>query len=108
MQLGHIELSLQPYKHELSRVMREPTFCIYENKKADQLHSKCAADQQLCFRYIDSMIPLLYKSVLSSLSPSYVVVQPGLYQTWSESGLVFSRRFSINSMHIQRYIQCSV
>ena len=39
--------------------MRKPAICICENKDADQLHSNCAADQRLCFRYIDSTIPLL-------------------------------------------------
>ena len=34
--------------------MRKPAFCISENKDADQLRSNCAADQRLCFRYIDS------------------------------------------------------
>ena len=28
------------------------TFCIYENKGADQLRSNLAADQRLCFYYI--------------------------------------------------------
>ena len=50
--------------HYLSRVMRKPTFCICENKDADQLRE---ADQRLCFRYIDSPIPLLSKSEISSL-----------------------------------------
>ena len=36
--------------------MRIPAFCICENKGADQLRSKQAADQRLCFRYIDSTI----------------------------------------------------
>ena len=38
--------------------MRKPAFCLCENKDADQLHSNCAADQRLCFRYMDSAIPL--------------------------------------------------
>ena len=66
-------------------VMRKPTFGIYENKGADQLHSNCAADQQLCFRYIDSEIPLLPKSEITSLLPYSVAVQPGLYLAWSET-----------------------
>ena len=41
----------------MSHVMKKPAFCICENKDADQLHSKCAADQRLCFRYIYSTIP---------------------------------------------------
>ena len=42
-------------------------FCICENKDADQLRSNYAADQHLCFRNIDSTIPLLPKSEISSL-----------------------------------------
>ena len=52
---------------KMSRVMRKPTFCICENKDADQLHGNREADQRLCFRYIDSTIPLLSKSESSSL-----------------------------------------
>ena len=65
--------------------MRKPTFCICENKYADQLRSNREADQRLCFRYIDSTIPLLSKSEISSLKSSSVAVQPGLCRTWSET-----------------------
>ena len=41
--------------------MRKPTFCIYENRDADQLRGNREADQRLCFRYTDSTIPLLPK-----------------------------------------------
>ena len=51
----------------LSSVMRKPTFCICENKDADQLRGNREADQRLCFRYIDSTIPQLSKSEISSL-----------------------------------------
>ena len=47
--------------------MRKLAFCICENKEADQLRSKCAADQRLCFRYTDSTILLLHKSEISSI-----------------------------------------
>ena len=50
-----------------SRVVRKPAFCICENKDADQLRGNREADQRLCFRYIDSTIPLLPKSEISSL-----------------------------------------
>ena len=71
--------------------MRKPTFCICENKDADQLRGNREADQRLCFRYIDSTIPLLSKSEISSLWPSSVALQPGLCQTKSETRtLVFS------------------
>ena len=49
----------------MSGRIRKPTFCICENKGADQLRSNCEADQRLCFRYIDSTIPLLLKSEIS-------------------------------------------
>ena len=44
---------------DMSGVMRKPTFCICENKDADQLRRDREADQRLCFRYIDCTIPLL-------------------------------------------------
>ena len=54
--------------------MRKPAFCICENKGADQLHGNRdqlhgngAAIQRLCFHYIDSTIPLILKSEVSSL-----------------------------------------
>ena len=71
--------------------MRNPTFCICKNKDVDQLRGNREADQRLCFRYIDRMIPLLSKSKISSLLPSSVAVQSGLCRTRSEARtLVFS------------------
>ena len=66
-------------------IVRKPANCICENKEADQLRGNCEADQRLYFRYIDSTIPLLSKSEISSLYPSCVVVQPDLCGTWSET-----------------------
>ena len=51
----------------VSRVMRIQTFCICENKDADQLRGNRIADQRLCFRNTDSTIPLHPKSEISSL-----------------------------------------
>ena len=53
-------------KDNLRRIMRKPTFCICQNKDADQLRGY-EADQRLCFHYIDSTIPLLSKTEISSL-----------------------------------------
>ena len=56
--------------------MRKPAFCIYENKGAYQLRSNCAADQRLCFRFIDRTIPLIPNSGISASShASSVIVQ---------------------------------
>ena len=71
--------------YSMSFVARKTAFCICENKDADQLCGNRKADQRLCFRDIDSTIPLLPKYQISSLKPSSVVAQPGLCRTWSES-----------------------
>ena len=70
--------------------MRKPTFCICENKDADQLRGNREADQRLCFRFIDSTIPLLSKSKISSLYPSSVAEQSGLCRTRSETRTLVS------------------
>ena len=62
----------------MSRVMINPTFCICENKDADQLRGNREADQRLCFRYLSSIIPVISKPNISSLWASSVAVQPGL------------------------------
>ena len=64
--------------------MRKPAFSNCENKGADQLRGNRTADQCLCFRYVDSTIPLLPKSETLSLKPCSVAVQPALCRTWSE------------------------
>ena len=71
--------------HHLSRVVRKLAFCVCENKATDQLCGNLTADQRLCFRYMDSTIPLFSKSEISSLYLPSVAVQPGLCQTWSET-----------------------
>ena len=63
----HIILTSRMYNLKMCLVMRKPDFCICENKDADQLCGNREADQRLCFRYIDSTIPLLPKSEILSL-----------------------------------------
>ena len=46
--------------------MGKTTICICENKGADQLRGNREADQRLCFHYMDSTLPLLPKSEISS------------------------------------------
>ena len=50
----------------MSRIVRKPDFCLCENKGADQLRGNREADQRLCFRYTDSIFPLLLISEISS------------------------------------------
>ena len=67
---------------------KKPTICIGKNKGAEQLRINCGADQCLCFFYVDSTIPLLSTSKISSLLPFSETVQSGLCQTWSEPQIV--------------------
>ena len=85
----------------MSRVVRNPAFCICEKENADQLLlGNREADQRLCFRYSDySTIPLLSKYEISSFYPSSVVVQPGL----SGNGSWFSH----NEAHILAKFCCN-
>ena len=48
----------------MSHVMRKPDFCVCENKGADQLYS-CTTNQHLCFRNLDSAIPLRNFKILA-------------------------------------------
>ena len=41
--------------------------CICENKATDQLRANREANQRFCFHYIDSIIPLLFKSEISNI-----------------------------------------
>ena len=61
------KLEILDFSLQLSLCMRKPTICISENKAADQLRGDREADQRLCFRYTDSTISLLLKSVISSI-----------------------------------------
>ena len=76
--------------------MRNPDFCLLENKGADQLRSNCEADQRLCFRYTDSTISLLLKTEISSFLSASVTVQADFCGTWSETpktGFLASSQF---------------
>ena len=79
----------EPVSHE------KTCFGICENKGAEHLCSKCAADQCLCFRYIDSTIPLLPKSEISVATDGFVS------DTVRNHEDRFSHRFC--SFHIQTW-----
>ena len=48
-----VQESLSLMYHQMMGIMRNPAFCISENKGADQLCGNHVADQCLCFLYID-------------------------------------------------------
>ena len=79
--------------------MRKTDFCLCENKGADQLPSNCEADQRLCFRYLDSTIPLLPKYDLSSFLSVSVTVQLGLCRTYSEFQKTGFLALRLNYLH---------
>ena len=71
--------------------MRKPAICMCENKDADQLRGNREADQRLCFRFMDSTLPLLLEFKISRFKPASVTVQLDLCRTCSETTLlVFS------------------
>ena len=57
------------FSHDAAHLvfLRIPATCICKKKSAAQLRSNCFADQHLCFSDIDSKIPLLPTSKISSL-----------------------------------------
>ena len=66
LHLGSLSaLSFWGFANELRR--EKTSFCICENKDADQLHGNREADQRLCFRYMDNTIPILPSSEILSL-----------------------------------------
>ena len=75
--------------HNLRGVRRKQDLFICKNKGADQLCSSCKAALRLCFRYMDSTIPLISKYKISSLQPSSVLVQLCLCWTCSKTTLLF-------------------
>ena len=71
--------------------MRSPAFCICEKKGVYQPRNWSAP-----LFSPHSTIPLQHKSEISSLSASSVIIQPGLYRTWSETP---EDRFSDDAAH---------
>ena len=65
--------------------MRKRDLRICKNEDTDQLPGNRKADQRLYFCYMESAIPPLPKSKISSLLPSSVAVKPCLCRTWSET-----------------------
>ena len=66
MVLGEVMACAAEKADKMSRVAKKPAFCICEKKGADQLRGNRAAEQRLLFRYVDSIIPLVPISEISS------------------------------------------
>ena len=83
----------------MSRVLRKPTLCKCENKDADKLLGNCEADQWFCFHYLDSTIPQLPKSTISSLSSGCTV--------WFVSDLVRIHIVGFLTLRLKYWPTCS-
>ena len=84
--------------------MRKPAFCICENKDAGQLRGNREADQRLCFRYLDSTIPLLPSSYIRNFKPLAILCGCTAWFVW---GLVGNTedRFSHNEAHLSHVMR---
>ena len=58
--------------------MRKPVFAICEQQKRRSVFATGQFDQPLCFRCLDSIIPLVSISEISSLCFASVAAQAGL------------------------------
>ena len=81
----------------MSHILRKPVFCICENKGADLLSSHNPADQCLCFRYIDSTIPLLPTSSqlpgMCRTSDRSKTPQTGFLMMWLKCFMQLTKQF---------------
>ena len=70
----------------MSHAIRKPMFCIWKNKDADQLRGSLAADQHLCFCYIDKKKVQLHFLPNSKINfePLAVFFGRDSCQTWSK------------------------
>ena len=93
--------------------MRKPAFCICENKEADQLRGSREADQRLCFRYLDSTIPLLFKLLnifrgCTARSVSVQVKNPENWFSHNEAQMPVYTRVSQRFSHDKEQLRLAV
>ena len=69
----------------LSLVMRKPVFALCEQQRRRSACASTQSDQRLCFRCLDSIIPLLAIAEISSLLLVSVAEQVSLSLTWSQT-----------------------
>ena len=98
-----MSFGIQPFKcnhvrYQVGHVMRKPVYAISEQQR---LRSDCAStqsDQQFCSSLLCSIIPIVAKPKVSSLSLVSVAEQAGLSLTWS---LTTEDRFSRDEAQIK-------
>ena len=65
--------------------MRKPVYDICEQQRRRSAYTSAQSDQRLCFRRLDSIIPLVSLSEISSLYLASVAAQACLCLTWSQT-----------------------
>ena len=101
-------------RYQVSHVMRKPVYAIC---KQQRLRSDCAStqsDQQFCGSLLCSIIPIVAKPKVSSLSLVSVVEQTSLSLTWShttedrfsEIKLVLMRALTLSMYSCCGHCQC--
>ena len=65
--------------------MRKPVYAICEQQRHKTACAYAQSGQRLCFRCLDSIIPLVSLSEISSLYLASVAAQAGLSLPWSQS-----------------------
>ena len=71
--------------------MRKPVYAICEQQNADQPAHQRSLISAFVVRCLDSIIPLVSISKISSLYLASLAVQDGLCLTWSQTPKTFSR-----------------
>ena len=65
--------------------MRKPVFAIWEQQRRRSACESAQSDQRLFVHCLDSIIPLVSISEISSLLLASVAAQAGLSLTWSKT-----------------------
>ena len=72
-------------RYQMSHVMKKPVYALCEQQR---FRSDCAltqSGQQFFVHCFDSIIPIVAKPKVSSLSPVFVAEQTGLSLTWAHT-----------------------
>ena len=69
----------------MSQAMRKPVYAICEQQRRRSVCASAQSDQHLCCRCLNSIIPLVSISKISSIYLASVAEQAGLSLTWSKT-----------------------
>ena len=87
----------------MSHVMRKPVYAICVQQRRRSVCASAQSDQRLCFRFLDSIIPLLSISEIPSLYLASVAEQAGLSLSWSQTP---KTGFLLTRLELMFHSQC--